>query len=204
MLRFIKIRTYEKNCFPTLGLVISSITFAQDRYEVLKKASNTNWRGYKLFKTESTSHYGTAKLRDGYFMLNKNHQLISGSFNVNLKTIESDDLKKDPKEKKNLENHLKGEDFFDVKNFPIASLQIRKIKASNDQNHPLQVTGDITIKAITKPGIFKGNYLLENGQLSFFSDKITINRRDFKLIYEAQYADVIIKDDIDLKVSIRA
>lgn len=187
-----------------VGLVISSITFAQDRYEVLKESSYTKWWGYKLFKTESTSHYGTAKFRDGYFMLNKDHQLISGSFNVNLKTIESDDLKKDPKEKKNLENHLKGEDFFDVKNFPIASLSIRKIEASHDQKYPLQITGDITIKAITKPVVFKGNYLLKDGQLSFDSDKITINRKDFKLIYETQYADVVIKDDVDLKVSIRA
>ena len=52
--------------------------------------------------------------------------------------------------KKNLERHLKNEDFFDVIKFPTASIEF-KSNMKNISENKLSVVSDLTIKNITHP-----------------------------------------------------
>ena len=62
--------------------------------------------------------------------------------NVDIETasIDTDDQKRD--------DHLRNEDFFDVKKFPKMTFKSKKVEKSGDK---LLVTGDLTIKGTTKP-----------------------------------------------------
>lgn len=55
----------------------------------------------------------------------------------------------DPIPRRNLINHLKSDEFFDVDNFPQATFNILKTKLLSGDS--LQIEGQLTIKQITKP-----------------------------------------------------
>lgn len=181
-----------------------SVALGQLHYTVEKSSSKINWWGYKLLKTKSTSHHGTMKFNKGQFLLDDKNQLKAASFTANINTLECEDLKGDAKQKNDLEKHLKSADFFDTKKFPIATFVLKRIVASGNQHLPLKLTGNLMIKGITKLISFKAKNELKEGLLYFESEKFTINRKDFKVEYEATYKDVVIKNDIDLKIKIVA
>lgn len=181
-----------------------SVAFGQSHYTVEKSSSKINWWGYKLFKTKATNHHGTMKFDKGQLLLDDKNQLKGASFTANVNTLECEDLKGDAKQKNNLEKHLKSADFFDTKKFPIAIFVLKHIAASGNKRLPLKLTGDLTIKAITKQIFFKAKNKLKGELLYFESEKFTINRKNFKIEYEATYKDIIIKNDVDLKIKIIA
>lgn len=115
-----------------------------------------------------------------------------------------EDLKKNAKDKAKLESHLKSADFFNVGKFPTASFVLKSVTTSGDKKFPLKLTGDLTIKEITKPVSFKAKKEIKGKEMRLESEKFMINRKDFKVEYEANYKDVVIKNDIDLKVLITA
>jgi len=48
-----------------------------------------------------------------------------------------------------LEEHLKGEDFFDVKKFPVITFKSKKVNFNGDK--PASIEGDFTLHGVTKP-----------------------------------------------------
>lgn len=64
------------------------------------------------------------------------------SFNVELKTenVDTDNQKRD--------DHLKGPDFFDAKQFPTITFQSTAVKAAGENK--FDVTGDLTLHGVTK------------------------------------------------------
>ena len=75
------------------------------------------WTGSAIGK----SHYGTVDYT-GVINLS-NNQLVGGELIMDMKTINSEDLEGEWKEK--LNNHLKNADFFNVDTFPTAKLVIK-------------------------------------------------------------------------------
>lgn len=77
------------------------------------------------------------------------------------------------------DNHLRGEDFFDVKNYP----QIRFVSVKVDgtkKNGTLFVSGKLTMKGITKDVSFPFTAQpITDGYI--FNGEFSINRRDFKV-----------------------
>ena len=86
------------------------------------------------------------------------------------------------------DGHLKSPDFFDVANFPSIKFSSKEMKKVNDEDYVL--SGDITIKGITKPIEFKVNY---GGQVvdpygntrAGFALESSIDRFDFGLEWNA-------------------
>ncbi|MCH7320734.1 YceI family protein [Solibacillus sp. MA9] len=108
---------------------------------------------------------------------------------------------------KNVErdNHLKSGDFFDVENFPLIKFQSTHITKSDDDYN---LTGDLTIKDVTKPVTFKVRY---NGkgtnpwgvEVYGFEGKTKINREEFGLTWNAslETGGVLVGKDIKISVA---
>jgi polyisoprenoid-binding protein YceI len=77
------------------------------------------------------------------------------------------------------DNHLRGEDYFDVKNYPQIRFVSEKV-TNTKKNGTLFVSGKLTMKGITKDVSFPFTAQpTSDGYL--FNGEFSINRRDFKV-----------------------
>lgn len=165
-------------------------------------SSRVEWKAYKVLNTNALSHDGTVKLKAGNVVL-KNGQVISGNFLLDMNSITADDMKSDKKMKLYLENHLKSDDFFYTEKYPTAFFKLNFIKPSSSKGYNSVVTGNLTIKNITKKISFPANIVVNNNSVAFNSAKFTFNRKDFGLNYNV-FEDMVIKNDVEIKVTFTA
>ena len=55
-------------------------------YNLDKEQSNIDWRGYKIFKSQNTSHFGTMNFSEGEIGV-KNGMIVSGKFIADTKSL---------------------------------------------------------------------------------------------------------------------
>lgn len=164
-----------------------------EKKEVKTDASKVTWKAYKV----TGSHTGTVDLKEGNLIF-EDDKLTGGEFKVDMTSLISTDLKGESKGK--LEGHLKSDDFFSVANHPTASLVFTDVKASGKNSY--EVTGDLTIKGITKPVTF---------DLSVYGSKATATLKVDRAEYDVRYGsgsffenlgDKTIYDEFDLVVDL--
>jgi polyisoprenoid-binding protein YceI len=132
--------------------------------------SAINWSASKV----TGKHNGSIKLSDGNLEFTDN-QLSGGTFTMNMTTINVTDLKGGPKEK--LEGHLNSPDFFSVEEHPNATFVITKV-APRGTVGEYKITGDMTIKGMTKEVRFNAN--IADGTASA---TIELDRTDYNVKY---------------------
>ena len=123
--------TYAHNTEPTHG------------GELDLEESTVTWTGKKV----TGSHTGTVAIKSGSLDF-KNHQLVGGSFEIDMTTIVCTDLSANVAQK--LVGHLSSGDFFGTADHPTASLVIKEISKST-KGDAYAINADLTIKGITKP-----------------------------------------------------
>lgn len=106
------------------------------------------------------------------------------------------------------DNHLRSADFFDVEQFPTIQFTSTDVQAKGDG---LSITGDLTIKGVTKPLTIDFDY---NGEAKDqrgntrigFEGNAKINRKDFGLTWNAalETGGVLVSDQITLEFEISA
>ncbi len=101
-----------------------------------------------------------------------------------------------------LTKHLKTADFFDVAKFPEASFVSTAIKAGGDKGASHTVTGNLTLHGVTKTVTFPATISV-TPEVATVDSTFSINRKDFGINYAGQ-ADNLIRDDVVLKLTIRA
>lgn len=100
-----------------------------------------------------------------------------------------------------LDEHLKGADFFDAGKFPTATFKSTAVAAAG--TNKLTVTGDLTVKGITKPVTLDvtlngaGEHPMAKKQAIGFSATGTIKRTDFGV---GAYAPNV-SDDVQLRIT---
>jgi polyisoprenoid-binding protein YceI len=104
------------------------------------------------------------------------------------------------------DNHLRSADFFDVENNPTIEFTSTNITKDGDE---YRVTGDLTIKAVTKPVTFAVEF---NGkgknpwgvEVYGFEAEAKINREEFGLTWNAalETGGVLVGKDIKIKVEL--
>lgn len=182
-----------------LVLAIAFITMSFVNTEVLFEnnvdvsSSTIHWKGYK----PTGSHNGTISLASGELKMEKGI-IKSGFFTVDMSTI------KDADDSAKLEGHLKSSDFFDVEAFPTATFEIT---TSSIENGKTMVTGDITIKGITKQVTFPAVVTETEEAVTLTSETFQINRADFNIKYKSKsffndLKDKFVNDEFDLQVNI--
>ncbi len=159
------------------------------------------WKGDKKV---GDAHNGTIKFKKGLFYL-ENGTLVAGKFVIDMNSISNSDLD-DGNYKEKLERHLKAADFFDVAKFPTAKFVV---VGSEIKDGKLHITGNLTIKGVTK-NITIPAMLTENGNdVTLKSDSFNLDRTDFGIQYNSgkffdNLKDKAINDLIQFSFEIKA
>ncbi len=183
-----------------------------------KRVSTLEWTGGLKFI--NNNHNGNLKIKTGSLFLEDKTNII-GTIVVDMLSMANIDLPDSKKEY--LIGHLRSEDFFHVERFPTASLKINNSKILEKQSsgkYNMEVSGDLTIKSITKPITFTAIVDLDSDVKSA-TGTMQFNRADFGVQYRTEMhlddaksfwnsatttkealKDKVIKDEIDIKFNI--
>lgn len=191
--------------FVSLGLVWSASSFAA-AYKIDPAQSSVKWTAKKVVKAFG-GHDGTIKIKEG--MIDTEGKQDKGRFVLDMNSIENVDLKdKDPAGKKKLEGHLKSDDFFGVSKHPEASFVVKTMKPDSKDKAQYEVTGDLTIKGITKPITFPAKVTEKGGKVEI-SSEFTIKRNNWDIRYNSPsffdiktLGDKAIEDDVKFNVDL--
>ena len=153
------------------------------------------WKGNKI----STFHQGNVFIKSGNVFINSGI-ITGGNFVIDMTTISNNDLKGEDKDK--LLKHLKSDDFFAVSIYPEATFEITGVKAGNTPSE-VQISGNLTIKAISKNITFDAKIQELSDSLIKCSADFNIKRADWGINYEGKKDDLISKE-INFKISIVA
>lgn len=164
-----------------------------EKKEVKTDESKVTWKAYKV----TGAHTGTVDLKAGALVFEES-TLTGGEFTVDMTSLISTDLEGEYKGK--LEGHLKSDDFFGVEKHPEANLVFTRVTPSGKNSY--EVTGDLTIKGITKPITF---------DVSVYGSKATATLKIDRAAYDVRYGsgsffenlgDKTIYDEFDLVVDL--
>lgn len=112
-------------------------------FKVNPAKSSITWVGKKV----TGEHTGKVNFQDGTIVTD-GKAFTGGTFNVNMKSITCTDIT-DAETNGKLIGHLSSPDFFDIANHGVAKLVVTKVAKTGANTY--DVTGDLTIKGITKP-----------------------------------------------------
>lgn len=120
------------------------------------------------------------------------------NFTINVSSINTRNTDRD--------NHLRSADFFDIDNHPTITFTSTKIEGSDDD---YTITGDMTIKGITKPVTFDVEYngkgkTPDGTEVYGFEAETKLNREDFGLTWNAalETGGVLVGKDIKIRVEL--
>lgn len=132
------------------------------------------WKGTK----PTGAHNGVVSLQSGGLVV-EDGKVTQGEFVIDMSTIVNKDMEGSDGAGK-LEGHLKSADFFDVEKFPTSKFVITSVTEAEGK---LAVTGNLTIKDVTKSITIPATVSTEGGVTTFTSDKFMVNRADFNVKY---------------------
>ncbi len=141
-------------------------------------SSVLTWKGTK----PTGSHDGTVSLKSGGFKL-EGGKLTEGEFVVDMNSIKVLDIPADDKGNGKLVGHLVGADFFDVEKYPTSKFVITSVEDKGDKLH---VTGNLTIKDVTKSITIPATVTTENGVSTFKSEVFSVDRAQFNVKYASK------------------
>ncbi|KAB2841394.1 YceI family protein [bacterium] len=191
-----------KRLLLTLALVIAlpGLAAAAETYQLDVQQSQIEWVGKKL----TGQHNGLVTLKGGQVTLD-GQKVTGGDFKIDMKSIKVLDLT-DPGANQKLTNHLNSDDFFSTAAHPESIFKITSVKDLGGGK--AEITGDLTIKGITKPVTFPA-------ELSFQGDKIkaTGTLKLDRTLWNIRYGsgkffqglgDKLIYDEFELKLNLYA
>jgi polyisoprenoid-binding protein YceI len=170
-------------------------------FKVDVKASTFNWLGKKV----TGEHNGTIGIQSGSLVVNGG-KLQGGEFTIDMKTIKCLDLT-DAGYNAKLVGHLTTADFFDVANFPLAKLNIKKATLKSSSNYDL--SGELTINGVTQPITFPAVVSVDPKGTITATAKFEVDRTKFgskfgsKSFFES-IGDKMIYDKFQVDVKINA
>lgn len=129
---------------------------ADGTYRINPASSTVRWQGSRPLISGYFDN-GVISIQNGTFQV-ANGVVTSGTFTIDMKTISVVSSGKGSDESR-LATHLKSADFFDAEKFPTSTFTIKSVTADG------QVSGDLTVKGITKPITFQANITETNGIL---------------------------------------
>ena len=181
------------------AVLIGGLAFGQSKKVT---TSEVKWWGYKIAKSEASSHFGTVNVKSGDVVM-KGNNITGGTFILDMNSINATDIGPDKGQTK-LNEHLKNGDFFEVEKYPTATYKITSVKKSTNKAFPFTVNGNLTAKGKTNAVSFPAKINLKNGVLNIVSDKFSFDRQKFGISYASTMKDVVLKDDIDMTINVTA
>jgi polyisoprenoid-binding protein YceI len=144
---------------------------------------------------------GRFKDFDGVIKYDKaNPAASSVSFTVQAKSIDTDNDDRD--------NHLRSGDFFETEKFPTWTFTSSSVKAVDADT--LEVTGDMTIKGVTKkmtiPVDVLGSVKTPRGEKAGFETSFKLDRKEYGITWNRALdtGGAVLGDDVKVVISIEA
>lgn len=176
-------------------------------YEIDTTASTIEWRGTK----PTGEHVGTINIEDGTLMATT-EEITSGRVVIDMNSITVTDEGMEEKDKRSLEDHLKGTvegketDFFNVNKYPTATFEITGVTEENGQK---VLQGNLTLKEETKNIQFPVNTEINGETITLKSETFIIDRTNWGVNYGSKsvfdnLGDKFISDEMELTINVTA
>ena len=183
-------------------------------YQVAADGSQIDWEGYK----PTGKHHGTINISSGKLM-SKEGNLVGGEFVIDMKSIVNIDLE-DAEYNAKLVGHLKSADFFEVETYPTAKFVITEIKVADSTQINLEkakrkvvpthtITGNLTLKAITKSISFNSMVSVDGDNFEAQTNQFFIDRSEWAVKYGSRkffddLKDKFINDEMGIGIKLVA
>jgi ligand-binding sensor domain-containing protein len=167
-------------------------------YHIDQKESRITWKG-SMKISAAEKHVGYVSISKGALWLEQN-RLVGGSATIDMNAMEF----ADKNDKNTPIQHLQSADYFDVKRFPFATIEISQVDSLNDKT--VQISGYLTIKTVSRLVSFPATIDIQNGVLTA-NAKFTIDRTNWGINFQSgkfykKMADEIVSDEIDFEIKI--
>lgn len=166
---------------------------AQDK-KINAAKSKISWVGEKV----TGKHEGTINVKDGVLTF-KADKLTGGNVTVDMTSVQVTDLKAGEGKEK-LEGHLKDADFFGTDKYATSKIVFKSVKAKSAGVYT--VTGDLTIKNITKPVTFDLTVGKNTATSTFKVDRTKYNITYGSKSFFDSIGDKAIYDEFTLTVNL--
>lgn len=178
----------------TSVIALAFSVFGINAQKVNIQKSKVEWIGEKI----GGQHNGEIQLKSGEIQF-INNKIKTGFFSIDMNTITCTDLE-DPGYNQKLVGHLKSNDFFGVEKHPIATFKVTN--SSSFKNNEATLTGNLTIKGITKKTTFK-----VTKSKNIFTANLDVDRSEFNVRYGSNsffdnLGDAAIYDIFKLKIKL--
>tara|TARA_R110002012_G_scaffold264452_1_gene447790 strand:+ start:1209 stop:1886 length:678 start_codon:yes stop_codon:yes gene_type:complete len=157
------------------------------------------WKANKIVG----GHEGTINLANGTANV-KDDKLVGGKFVFDIKTLKCTDIPAEDESNAKLVGHLLSPDFFNAEVHDTATFEITNVENNN-------ISGNLTLKGITKNVTFPAKISMENDMIMINSDTFKIDRTKWDINYNSgsvmdskALGDKMIKDDVELKINVVA
>ncbi|REG81401.1 YceI family protein [Algoriphagus antarcticus] len=181
-------------------LAFTAFSVAPEVATVNTADSTITWTAKKV----TGQHYGKVPITSATLDY-QNNRIRGGNFEMDMTSLTVEDLT-DAGMNKKLTDHLKSDDFFSVEKHNKSTFKITEAKTSNGKDY--QLTGDLTIKNITKPVTFPATVNVTGGKITA-TGKLTFDRTHYDIKFRSgsyfeNLADKLIYDDVELDVKLVA
>jgi polyisoprenoid-binding protein YceI len=184
-----------------IGVIYSFVVSSQDikkKYAADPATSKIEWTGKKL----TGEHYGEIKLASGNLIFSK-EKISEGAFEMDMTNINCTDIT-DTKSNKRLVDHLKSEDFFSVKRYPLSRFTITSVSCKSENE--CDITGNLTIKDKTNSLTFPVKLKRENEKI-VAKAIMTFDRSKYDVKFGSQsfyenLGDKLVYDDVDISITL--
>ncbi len=158
-------------------------------YSVDTENSLVTWKGFKPTGT----HNGTIAIAKGKIDV-LGDELVGGKFGFEMTSIVVLDIE-DPEWNGKLKSHLENADFFDIEKFPTAMFEITEVVKADSI---LNVSGNLTLKEITKNITIPVTVTSADGTVTLTSELFKIDRTEFGIEFKSmKLADMVKEKSID-------
>lgn len=163
--------------------------------------SMITWKGYK----PTGSHNGTVAMQDADLLI-EDGSLKAGEFTIDMNTIKVEDIPADNEGNAKLRGHLTSADFFDVATYPTSKFVITNVEKK--EGNKVHVTGNLTIKDVTKSVTIPAMMSTANGVTTLESETFMIDRAEFNVKYGSKsffddLKDKFINDDMEMSFVVK-
>lgn len=177
-------------------------------YVVDTTASSFSWEGHKKLNI-GDSHKGTVRMKESTVMIVTGNKVTSGTFVMDMNSINNLDLKGSDEKQAKLVGHLKSADFFDVEKYPTSKFEITSVKDSAMGDNNVWVEGNLTIKEKTQNIGFPATITVDDSKATAKA-RVIIDRSKFDVRYGSENffkdlaGDKVISNDITLDINLVA
>lgn len=185
----------KKDKATTADAVKVAVTAGLNNVDVA--SSVITWKGTK----PTGAHNGTIMLQEGSLNLEAG-KLTGGTFVIEMSSIKNLDL--DAESAAKIVGHLSSPDFFDVATYATSKFVITSVVEAEGK---LAVTGNLTVKDITKSITIPAMLSTKGNVTTFKSEKFNIDRAEFNVKYASKtffdnLKDKFIDDAIELSFTV--